>query len=503
MKKILLLGVSLLISFNVSAKENNIYYSNYSDWSDFSLSEINISELRDVKIERRFRWYKNKEHGEFLKLDEGVNKYINVDKNNYKYSDYSEWSLEKVEATNNVIVETEKRYLVKKIKPINNILILSGSFNSEHVDLNSIEIYNNGVKVGIKPTWTGNYIIDKDEGAVELKLDNYYYLDDLTIIIKPTNISDINTMYLLASAPINDDEAYFYYWMMYENNGDDSIVLNVNNFSKFAPQYDEQIYDYIPDLKYSDEIEELMYYRYKNKLYYFYNYEKEYVEGYFSEFSGYEKDESQYVDYYSYRDRDKIEIGDYIEITDKNQKLDDYITSNVEYSIDGTVNYDKNGIYHVKVKNYFLEKMIPVIVNILENYALEKNSTSNNEISKSDTENTINKTDNSELLQEYDKLKKEYENMLIKSKENNNYNNNNDLECTQQLEEISLKNNDNEKKLKLSNQAYDYLKSSLLKIDNDEFNFGLSWYLWLFLLIILLIIIIILILKNKKDKNKF
>ena len=37
----------------------------------------------------------------------------------------------------------------------------------------------------------------------------------------------------------------------------------------------------------------------------------------------------------------------------------------------------------------------------------------------------------------------------------------------EKLEEVTLKNDDNEKKLKLSNQAYDYLNSSLLKINNN------------------------------------
>lgn len=500
MKKILVLLVSLLVSFNVSAKENNIYYSNYSDWSNFSVNEINSSELIEVKKERRFRWYKNKKVGEYLTLEEGIKKYNNLDKDNSKYSDYSDWSLEKKEDSENVVVEKEKRYLVKRIKPINAIYIFSGSFNSEHVDLNKIEIYDNGKKVGIKPTWTGNYIIDKDEGVVELILDDYYYLDDLTIIIKPINMSDINTMYILASAPIDSESYYFYYWMMYENKGEDNITINVKNFTKYAPQYEEEICSYIPELKYSDEIEELMYYRYKNKLYYFYDYDKEYIDGYFITKEGYEKDESQYIDYYSYKNRDKIEISDYIEITDKKQKLEDYIKSSTEYTIDGVVDYNKNGIYHINIKTYFLDKNIPVIVNILEN--------DKNVISSTVDNLMIDKNNENELLNKYNNLQIEYKKLLEKTKNNsidykNNKQENNELVCEKQLEEISLKNDDNEKKLKLSNQAYDYLKNSLLKIDNNEFQFGLSWYLWLLFLIILLIIIIILIIKKRKNKNKF
>ena len=497
MKKIMMFLVTLLIGVTASAKENNIYYSNYSDWNEFTVNKIDSNDLREVEVERRFKWYQENKKGEFLSYEEGINKYEKLSENNYKYGEYSNWSIVEPENKIGRIVEKEKRYSVKKIKPINKIYIFSGSFNSDSVDLNEIEIYNNGKKINILPTWAGNYIIDSDEGAVELKLDNFYYLDDLSIIIRPINIEDINTLYIIATAPMNNNgEEYIYYHTVYNNNGGNYISLNVTNFSKFNPQYEEEIiYNDLPDVKYSDVIDEVNYYRYKDKLYYFYNIEKKYLDGYYVNKEGYIKDSNEYVDYYRFRNRDKIEISNYIEITDKNKMIDDFIKSTVDYSINGNINYDKNGIYHVEVETYFLKKTIPVLVNIVSN---------NNDNNESST--------NDKLLDDYNKLKDKYDSLLAEKK--NSKTNTNDYKveviekenpsCHEKLNEISLENDDNLKKLKLSNQAYDYLKSSLLKIDNNSnFDFGLSWYLWLLFLIILLIIIIIIMLKKRKNKNKF
>lgn len=537
MKKFLLFLVLFLISASVNAQT---YYSDYGKWSKYSKKNISDSELREVEVERRYKWYKNKEEGEYLLYNDGINKYESVNWNNYLETDYSDWNLNKPSELQGRIIENYKNYAVKKVKPIKNIYILNGCFKSETVNLNKIEIYSQNKLVNFTSICGGctdKYALNNISGFLMIELDDYYYFDDLTIIINPLNKKDINSLKFMITAPILDsDEEQIYYDFIYESSDDNYIKLDVKNFNIVSVEYEEEkIYSELPTISYSDKIREINYYRYKDRLYYFYNNKKEYLEGYFNSYNNYIKDENDYIDYFRYRTRDKLEIGEYIEIESKQKHVEDYINSTVKYQIDGSIDYNKNGIYIIDVKTYFISKTVPVLVNIKEN---EKNDI------------VIVEKDSQTLIDSYDKLKKENKQILddynnMKDKQNtliNDYNklleeksllyldhenlkteknnlflnyqsitnkynkllkekNSDSVEsnrCQEELEKAILQNNDNEKKLKLSNQAYDYLNSSLLKIDKTNFELGFEWYLWLLLLIILLIIFIIIILKKRK-----
>lgn len=491
MKKIMyVLSVLLLCNINmVKALENRVYYSDYGEWSAYSNDNYGKTELVDVEIERRYKWFKNKERGEYLSYAEGMKMYDNLNKDNYKYSDYSDWQENIPEETTERIIDTQKKYLVKKIKPIKTIYIMGGKFKTDEVDLNQIDIFNDGKKVNFKSfcgDCSSKYTLQNIEGGLILELDNFYYLDNIEIIIRPINISDIESLYFLVTSPREDsEEEAIFYQGTYEGNSNNFIKFSISDFSKVSPIYDEKIYyDYLPSLSISDYVEEVNLYRYKDKLYYFYSYDREYINGYFKNKDGYEKDENDYIEYYRYRSRDRIELKDYIEINRKDEFLEDYINSTAKYQIEGNIDYSKNGLYRVKIKTYFITKDVSVLININDN---------KKEI-----------TDNDQLINKYKELEKKYNNLL---KEKNKYQKTNKFKnsnvCEKELEKVTLKNDDNEKKLKLSNQAYDYLNSSLLKINNNGFEIGLSWYLWLLLLILLLLIIIIIICKKRKNKNKF
>lgn len=490
MKKIMyVLGILLLCNIStVKALENNIYYSNYGEWSDYSEDSYSKTELIDVEVERRYKWFKSKERGEYLNYDEGIKKYDSVNKDNYKYSDYSNWQENSPEEITDRIIETKTKYFIKKIKPIKAIYIISGNFKTDEVDLNQIDIFNNGKKIAFESICgdcSGKYKLKNKSGVLLLELDNFYYFDDLEIIINSPSIKNINSIHFLATAlKENSDEEALFYRYTFNGSKDSYINLSISDFTKVNPIYEDGLYyDELPALRLDDYKEEIISYRYKDKLYYFYSYDKEYIDGYFKEKNGYDKDINDYLDYYRYRNRDKIEFSEYIEINKHDELLDNFITSTVNYEIEGNIDYTKNGLYNVKVKTYFLTKDIFVLININEN---EENSKNEN------------------LINDYRKLEKKYNSLL---EEKNEEKTNNEVidsnTCKEELEKVTLKNDDNEKKLKLSNQAYDYLNSSLLKVNNNGFELELSWYLWLLFLILLLLIIIVMILKKRKTKNKF
>ena len=490
MKKIMyVLSILLLCDFSgVRALENSIYYSNYGEWSEYSKDNYSKTELMDVEVERRYKWFKSKERGEYLNYYEGIKKYDNLNKDNYKYSDYSDWQESSPEKITDRVIETKIKYFVKRIKPIKTLYIVSGDFKTDEVDLNQIDIFNDGKKVSFKSTCgdcSEKYKLKNKSGVLMLELDNFYYFDNLKIIVKSPNIKNINSINFWVTAPKeNSNEEALFYRYTFEGSSNNSIDISIYDFSKVKPIYEDGVYyDELPFLRKDDYKEELVSYRYKDKLYYFYSCDKEYIDGYFKEKNGYDKDINNFLDYYRYRNRDKIEFSKYIEINKNDEYLDNFITSTVDYEVEGNIDYTKNGLYNVKVKTYFLTKDISVLINIKEN---EKNSK------------------DEKLVDDYKELEKKYDNLLEEKVEDRSSDEViEENSCKKELEKVTLKNDDNEKKLKLSNQAYDYLNSSLLKVNNNSFELGLSWYLWLLFLILLLLIILIMILRKRKNKNKF
>lgn len=537
MKKILLFLTLFVTGISVSAKEVSTYYSDYGKWSEFSIESVSKTDLIEVEVERRYKWYKVLTESEYLLYDEGIQKYENVDLNNYQYTDYSEWNLEEPSEEKDRIIESEERYAVKKAKPIKKIYIMGGKFTKEKVNLNEIEIYNKNKLVEFDYICGGcseKYTLENENGILIIDLDDYYYFDDLNIVIRPINNSDIKELSFLVTAPIeNKDGEKIYYSFLYKNNNEDKIEFNVKDVSIVNPQYEEEkIYKTLPTLSYSDVVQKLNFYRYKDKLYYFYNNLTEYLNGYFKEYEGCIKDDNDYIDYFRYRSRDKLEISDYIEINKKDDQIDNYINSTVQYQLHGDIYYDKNGIYEINVETYFMSENIPVLVNIVNNEKDNNDLMDDYNQLKKDYEKILEdynklKDAKKEILDNYEKVKKEndtlnYEYEKLKNEKNNlflNYqaisnkynslidkNNSDYLEenkCKEELETIRLKNEDNEKKLKLTNQAYDYLKKSLLKIGENNFEWGFNWYLLLFFLLILIVILIINMLRKRKNKNKF
>ena len=59
MKKFMMILVYLLVSINVvSAQEYKTYYSEYGNWSDYSLDVYTKDDLKDVEVERRYNYAK-------------------------------------------------------------------------------------------------------------------------------------------------------------------------------------------------------------------------------------------------------------------------------------------------------------------------------------------------------------------------------------------------------------------------------------------------------------
>ena len=503
MKKIIIFLSVLLINISIQALEYDTYYSDYGDFSDYIEEEIIGDDLKEVEIETRYKWYKEIKEGDYLKRNTSY-KYVDYDR--YTYSDFSEW-MDNADYSDDKLVETRNIYYAKKIKPINRILIQEFDIDGSSVNIESIKIYYQGNEIDYKIRFLDrktNIGVSKDL-FLFIDLEEDYYLSDLNIEIVSNEFNRINsfTIYALRTTEIKGTYLIFY---TYDFEGSNSNVLNLStaDFTIINPSYEKDDILYtIEDTKDYDVVDTITQYRYRDKLYYFYNIRREYADGYYKNLDGYLKDNSNYKLYYRYKSRDKIEVADEIIIDSYDVKLTDLVKSTTNYEIDSNINYYKNGKYYVKYITDFIEVEREVIVDIIDN----------------DIRESINN-----LNQQYNNLQKEYDKLLLnynlKVNENKILNNNisllnnkvdefekvyTNINNKKIVEEEKLKVleaekdaclvkfDDNEKKLRLSDQANKYLENSLLDINKEDkiVDFKLTPFIMLGIIILLITIIII------------
>lgn len=532
MKKIIM-AVLLFLSFNTSvqALDYSTYYSEYGDYSDYVAEKLNDDDLTSVETETRYKWYKTTKEGDYVRSDVGKDNYQYVDYNKYYYTDYSDWTKDIIDFSDDKLVETREVYNCKKIKPINRLLIQEFDTKGGSAKIDNIKIYYKGHEIEYDLMYLDRKInIDVSESIfLYIDLGNNYYLSDLSFEIVSTDFKNINSfsIYALHTTEV-DYISDIYYAYKFSGSNDSVLRISYNDFASRNPSYEEEETFYnLDDIKDYDVVEILTEYRYKDKLYYFYNIRRDYIDGYYKDLDGYLRDDSDYKLYYRYRNRNKLEVANEIIIDNYSKKLDDFVFANVDYEISTNINYYKNGKYYVKYITDFIEVEREVTVDIMENdiresfnHLVEQYNGLKNEYSGLDR-------DYNNLLSDYNMKLKEIEllnnNLVLYSNklsnlekinsaanvnlEGNYLNEKKVLEeekdaCMLNLDDMRLRNEDNEKKLKLSDQVNQYLENSLLDIskENRIENVSLVSFIIFGLLILILVIIII---KKKLRKNKF
>ena len=90
MKKVLLsVLLSLILKEGVSAK---IYYSDYSEFSDYSLEKIESSDLVNVEVKKVYNKYFSVAEGDYYRLGENSVLYPYINVNIYKDTEFTNWS---------------------------------------------------------------------------------------------------------------------------------------------------------------------------------------------------------------------------------------------------------------------------------------------------------------------------------------------------------------------------------------------------------------------------
>lgn len=297
LKKIILIGLLLLIKSNICFAEE--------------------------KYEIRYKWYKEEIVGDYF-IEGTPNKYQYCDNNKYIYSDY----IDDFKLLDNTVDLSDKNkdYELKTIyyykKPVKIKFINLGYF-SDSLDIKKINIYYKDTLLNYNTIntygtdWDGIMGNFNTYSFLSLSLDKMYDPQDINveIITSPTNGTvNYQIRYAIGFNDVSDANVMKY--------------LASSNETKYKPsnswdilKFENKIYEASRE-EFNDNIGAIesmkVYYRYRNRLIYYYNINREYYDdNYHASIDGYIPD---YNDYKVYTKGDKLE-------DDKVKMIDNTITN--------------------------------------------------------------------------------------------------------------------------------------------------------------------------------
>lgn len=386
MKKFLLV---LFLCFSFCSVKALTYYGDYSSFSDWQSEYIESSDTMNVEIKDMYKYYRENIIWNYYKEGENPTNYPYVNKNNYIYSDFTEYSEEK--PVNKPVIESKNVYTYQEAEPVRYIKIDNiyggyGSLRFSEISIKDgngreIEYWYTCINCNDKfDSHVHNGIVNENwshidnGGELVIDLTNYYKYDELEVNIYIYDVAD----------------EYKTFNMSFYNELDKDKIMDVSLVDRFVcNSLDEPMhYNYtyrnlhVYDIKWGevkqteDNIVESSslkilnvktYYRYKDYKYYYYNQIRTYSDYMEEANTEYPNKSDEYMTYYRYQTRDKISVQDNIVITNKNQKLEDYIESTIPVRIESDINYDVNGEYNVNYMTALGDINVKVIVDIESN----------------------------------------------------------------------------------------------------------------------------------------
>ncbi len=363
MKKFLWLIFLLFLGVKIEAKE--IYYSDYSIFSEFQQEEIIGSDIIDVEREDRYLWYKEIQEKQDYQLYNLEDKFSN----DCYLTNYSNWQDEKINNPG-YIYEERNVYQYTKSKTIRYIHLynLQGSYGAFRMTELTIKVNNKeidyeyiceGCLSGFDD-YINNGIYDENKsyinngGSLIIDLGKEYPLNQIEVIFYIFDLGPSDKLYTIGYSKDKKDifiaQSYILnfadeYWdnalKVVKKITDLNISLQEWTTIETSYEIDNDIS--IVDTKINKQ------YRYQEKWCRAYETQKEY----YQEYSNKAIDDYIYCDeeskkvFYRYRIRDKLEIDVY-DITDEDFDLNNFIISSTDdVKIEDNIDWNKNGIYDI------------------------------------------------------------------------------------------------------------------------------------------------------------
>ncbi len=316
MKKILIILICLYIG-NVKALE----YSDYTPFSDYTDKEIKADELTDVKIERRYKYYKLvREEGPYEKENIVNEDYPYIDNNDYTYTSESPYLNEPPAEQKDRIITTHTLYHHLKADDITYIKFN----NNSNTDLtySSLNLVYKGENINYSTIYkNANGTQIKAGGEIEIKFTEKIDVRYLTITcdITPFTNNRADLYITLGNDRLKVGHAR-YTFLTADITNIKINGINIDTYSNaFVDYYSDKIEQTRPTIHYHDTV---IKYTYKDTIYRKYNLKREYNEEYSNgPIENYiYKDEEQYKDYYAYRTRQPINQNIISKPNNSNQK---------------------------------------------------------------------------------------------------------------------------------------------------------------------------------------
>ena len=447
MKKILWLIFLLVLGVKVEAKE--VYYSDYSNFSEFQQEEVINSDIVEVEKEERYLWYKEIQEEQDYQLYNLEDSFSD----DCYFTEYSNWQNEKIDNPGYVYDERNV-YQYKKAKSVRYIHLynLQGSYGAFRMTELTIKVNNK--EIDYKYTCEGclsgfddyinNGIYDENKsyinngGSLIIDLGKQYPLNQIEVIFYIFDLGPSDKLYTIGYSTDKKDifiaQSYILnfadeYWdnalKVVKKITDLNISLQEWTTSETSYEIDDDAS--IVDTKVTKQ------YRYQEKWCKVYQKKKEYYQEYSNKaIDDYiYRDEESKKTFYRYRTRDKLEIDVY-DITDENFDLNNFIvTSTDEVEITNNIDWNKNGIYDI---TFTLNDLI-----VTKSVNLNIDSNTIDELEK---EILILEQQISNLEEDLKKQKKYYEEQLeiLEEKINNCQSDNNCLKEILEEKELIIKN---------------------------------------------------------------
>ena len=447
MKKILWLIFLLVLGVKVEAKE--VYYSDYSNFSEFQQEEVINSDIVEVEKEERYLWYKEIQEEQDYQLYNLEDSFSD----DCYFTEYSNWQNEKIDNPGYVYDERNV-YQYTKAKSVRYIHLynLQGSYGAFRMTELTIKVNNK--EIDYKYTCEGclsgfddyinNGIYDENKsyinngGSLIIDLGKQYPLNQIEVIFYIFDLGPSDKLYTIGYSTDKKDifiaQSYILnfadeYWdnalKVVKKITDLNISLQEWTTSETSYEIDDDAS--IVDTKVTKQ------YRYQEKWCKVYQKKKEYYQEYSNKaIDDYiYRDEESKKTFYRYRTRDKLEIDVY-DITDENFDLNNFIvTSTDEVEITNNIDWNKNGIYDI---TFTLNDLI-----VTKSVNLNIDSNTIDELEK---EILILEQQISNLEEDLKKQKKYYEEQLeiLEEKLNNCQSDNNCLKEILEEKELIIKN---------------------------------------------------------------
>lgn len=365
MKKVMWL-LFLISVFIGKVSANEIYYSEYGEYSSFQEEKIVNSELVQVKEEERFLWYKENIIPKEYKIYQKNGNFLD----DCYETEYSSWSKDYPIDLDGRTYEKREKYNYTIVNGVRYIHLtdLQGSYGSFRIP--ELQIFIDNKEANYKYTCTGcwkdfdkyihngNYeenlsYIDNG-GQLIIDLGDIYPVNDVKLVFYIFDLGNSDKKYTLG---YSIDKNIIYakepfvmhfadeYWVNAKRREHLIYELNIpiTMWTTEVTSYELDTSPYVLSVETEEE------YRYKEKWCRNYEKEKVYTSEYLSQQPIDYPNQSEYKKrYYQYQTRDKLEIVTPLKIDTDHYDLNNFVVySSSDYDIEDNINWSKNGIYQI------------------------------------------------------------------------------------------------------------------------------------------------------------